>query len=241
MAAVHCGGATALLNPTYTQSEVEHALSIAKPKVVFASPLSLQTFKSAEGGDKVSNYVVLDEEISDSTSFSSVLGADQFMSGMEMTNFDDAALMPFSSGTTGMPKVVCLSHKNCVTYSYMSDHHSVSDLGPESNMLCLLPMFHVYGFKMSIHCITRECPFTTMPKFDLEALLNAVQTYKITSLPIVPPIAAVLAKNPSIDNYDLTSIKEIICAAAPLSPNIQKVLAERLNIKTFRTVGAASQ
>ena len=140
-----------------------------------------------------------------------------------------------------MPKVVCLSHKNCVTYSYMSDHHSVSDLGPESNMLCLLPMFHVYGFKMSIHCITRECPFTTMPKFDLEALLNAVQTYKITSLPIVPPIAAVLAKNPSIDNYDLTSIKEIICAAAPLSPNIQKVLAERLNIKTFRTVGAASQ
>ena len=234
LAAVHCGGATALLNPIYTQSEVEHALSIAKPRVVFTSPLSLENLRKAKGGDKVSEYVVLGGEIADTTSFSSVLGAEKFMTGVDMVDFDDVALMPFSSGTTGLPKVVCLSHKNCVTYSYMTDHHTYSDMGPESNMLCLLPMFHMYGFIMSVHCLTRQCPFTTMPKFELEALLNAVQTHKITHLPIVPPIAAVLAKHPMLDEYDLTSVQDIICAAAPLSENIQKILADRLKIKTFR-------
>ena len=52
LAAVHCGGAAALLNPIYTGSEVEHALSVAQPRVVFTSPLSLDTLRNAEGGDK---------------------------------------------------------------------------------------------------------------------------------------------------------------------------------------------
>jgi len=234
LAAVHCGGAAALLNPIYTGSEVEHALSVAQPRVVFTSPLSLDTLRNAEGGDKVSEYVVLGGDIAGTTSFSTILGADKFTHGVPMADFEDTALMPFSSGTTGLPKVVCLSHKNCVTYSYMTDHHTFSDMGPESNMLCLLPMFHCYGFTMALHCITRQCRFTTMPKFELEPLLKAVQTHKISHLPIVPPIAAVLAKHPMIDDYDLTSCKDILCAAAPLSPQIQKVLAERLQIKTFR-------
>jgi acyl-CoA synthetase (AMP-forming)/AMP-acid ligase II len=83
--------------------------------------------------------------------------------------------MLFSSGTTGMAKAVCLSHKNCVTHSKMMMDPMFGTLAFGKNLLCVLPMFHIYGFIMAIDCLQRGAVFTVMPRFDLEAMLKAIQ------------------------------------------------------------------
>eukprot|EP00088_Acartia_fossae_P013404 TRINITY_DN17020_c0_g1_i3.p1 TRINITY_DN17020_c0_g1~~TRINITY_DN17020_c0_g1_i3.p1 ORF type:complete len:304 (+),score=86.39 TRINITY_DN17020_c0_g1_i3:3-914(+) len=92
----------------------------------------------------------------------------------------------------------------------------------------------MYGFTMALDCIQRGAAFTVLPRFELESMLNAIQEYKITHVPIVPPIAAVMAKHPVVDNYDLSSVKEVLCAAAPLSVQLQNALSARLNVKFIR-------
>lgn len=76
-----------------------------------------------------------------------------------------------------------------------------------------------------------------LPKFDLPTALNAVQKYKCTSALVVPPIALALAKHPIVDQYDLTSLRYILCGAAPLSAELQEALAARLKGRTYVVQG----
>jgi len=230
---IHAGGNAALLNPIYTPSETEHALKLTKPSMVVTSQFSIDTLKQV--ADKDMRFVLLSPECPDGViPFMDLLKSDKIKDAPEMTDFEGTALMPFSSGTTGMPKAICLSHKNCVSYSIMEMDPMFGTLDFGKNMLGLLPMFHMYGFTMALDCLQKGAAYTVLPRFELESMLKAIQNYKITHLPIVPPIAAVLAKHPVVDNFDISSIEEVLCAAAPLSVQLQNELSARTNVKFIR-------
>lgn len=230
---IHAGGNAALLNPIYTPSETEHALKLTKPSMVVTSQFSIDTLKQV--ADKDMRFVLMAADCPDDViPFMDLLKSDHIGEAHEMSDFEATALMPFSSGTTGMPKAICLSHKNMVSYSIMEMDPMFGTLDFGKNMLGLLPMFHMYGFTMALDCLQKGAAYTVLPRFELESMLKAIQNYKITHLPIVPPIAAVLAKHPVVDNYDLSSIKEVLCAAAPLSVQLQNALSARVNVKFIR-------
>jgi len=105
---------------------------------------------------------------------------------------------------------------------------------PGMNMMCLLPMFHMYGMVMTLTTLCKSGVVTSLPRFELGSFLNAIETYKIHHVPIVPPIATVLAKHPDVEKYDLSSVTAIPCAAAPLSKDIQNAIFSRLNVNTIR-------
>ena len=242
---IHAGGVVSLLNPIYTQSELKHSLDIIKPKVVITSPVSLETFKSVD--HSAQEIVLVGADLPGYTPFTDLFKADKLEVGFEPDSFDDTAIMPLSSGTTGLPKVIQLSHKNCVTYNTVTCHPMFGTLAPGKNLLSLLPMFHMYGFTMALNCILKGAAFTTLPRFELGTLLKAVQEHKITHLPIVPPIAAVLAKHPMVDEFNISSVEQVLCAAAPLSVQLQNSLSERLKVPSIRNgwgmselVGAAT-
>ncbi|KAF7767894.1 hypothetical protein Agabi119p4_7137 [Agaricus bisporus var. burnettii] len=139
------------------------------------------------------------------------------------------ALLAWSSGTTGTPKAVAISHygviANVVQMAAQSSNSRASHYGPGDSVIGVLPFFHVAGFVISIHfMLFRSLKLIVMPKYDLLDMLDIVARHKVSHLLLVPPQAVALSKYPHLDNYDLKSLKHIATGAAPLSPDVQKDL-----------------
>jgi len=127
-----------------------------------------------------------------------------------------------------MPKAVCLSHRNVVSQLVQTQHRQFNGVEPGQNLLLILPLFHMFGMVMGLTTLVKGGKITTLPKFQLDMFLNAIQQFSVNHMPIVPPIATALAKHPMVDNFDLSSVTYVPCAAAPLSPEIQKELSAKL-------------
>ncbi|CAI8601539.1 unnamed protein product [Vicia faba] len=139
-------------------------------------------------------------------------------------NPDDVVALPYSSGTTGLPKGVMLTHKGLVT----SIAQQVDGENPnlyyhsEDVILCVLPMFHIYSLNSVLLCGLRaKASILLMPKFDIHAFLELVHKYKVTIAPVVPPIVLAISKSPELDSYDLSSIRVLKSGGAPLGKELE--------------------
>jgi 4-coumarate--CoA ligase len=147
------------------------------------------------------------------------------------------AAINYSSGTTGLPKGVCISHYNLIasvmqtTFSrnaYKSFHEK--NLG--ERWAGFLPLCHAYGQLYVILMAAKlRVPTYIIEKFQFEEYLQIIQDHKITQLQIAPPIIVMLAKRPETKKYDLSSVIDVTCGAAPLSQELQNEVSKRLNIK----------
>ena len=118
----------------------------------------------------------------------------------------DLAVLPYSSGTTGLPKGVMLTHRNLV--ANVAQAQSVMELGPDDVVLAVLPFFHIYGMTVVLNMGLRIGLTTvTMPRFDLDGFLGLIEEHRVTRLYVVPPIALALAKHPAVESRDLSSVR----------------------------------
>jgi acyl-CoA synthetase (AMP-forming)/AMP-acid ligase II len=136
------------------------------------------------------------------------------------------AFLPYSSGTTGLPKGVMLTHANLVAASGQLGRGL--RLGERDTVLALAPLAHVMGFVVSTTTpLVAGATIVTLPRFELEAILAAVERHRITVLPVPPPVFAALAHQPAVDGYDLSSLELIVSGGAPIGPDLQRELADR--------------
>ncbi|HET9253955.1 MAG TPA: AMP-binding protein [Pseudonocardiaceae bacterium] len=149
---------------------------------------------------------------------------------------DDTALLIYSSGTTGQPKGVMLSHRALV--ASLSQTRLVQLVRSTDVMIAVLPMSHIYGMQVTMNLALHEgATLVTMPRFDLEAFLRAVQDHRVTRAEVVPPIVLQLARHPVVDDYDLSSLEIISSAAAPLSAGVARSVADRLGCRVKQGYG----
>jgi len=139
-------------------------------------------------------------------------------------------LLPYSSGTTGLPKGVCLSHENLVANLLQFEEVEALSFPPDHSLLSPLPFFHIYGFLASmLYSAWKGHPLLTISgRFDLEEFCQMVEQHQPHRAHLVPPILVGLAKHPLVDNYDLSSIQMILSAAAPLGEDTERAVTERL-------------
>lgn len=145
-------------------------------------------------------------------------------------SFDPAthlAVLPYSSGTTGRPKGVMLTHTNLV--ANVCQIKSPIRIDPDDRILAVLPFFHIYGMTVLLNAaLVNRASLVTMPKFDLPEFLRIVSEQKCTYVFIAPPVAVALAKHPLVDQYDLSSVHTVFSGAAPLDRALGNAVAARL-------------
>lgn len=151
---------------------------------------------------------------------------------------ETVATINYSSGTTGLPKGVCVSHYNLIANVeqtiFMRYAHKPYpfELRPQERWIGFLPLYHAYGQLYTIlMAIKLKVPIYIMAEFRYEDFLFAIGKYKITSLQIAPPILVMLSKRPETARYDLRSVKDVLCGAAPLSRELQNECQRRFGIQ----------
>src|SRR2546427_4742027 len=139
----------------------------------------------------------------------------------------DLAVLPYSSGTTGFPKGVVLTHRNLV--ANLLQTASVHHVAEQDRIIAVLPFFHIYGMQVVLNLsLWRGATLVTLPRFELEPFLGLLQQYRITRAFVVPPLVLALAKNPAVDGYDLSSLRSMFSGAAPLDAALQTACTRRL-------------
>ncbi|KAF2239140.1 4-coumarate-CoA ligase 2 [Viridothelium virens] len=246
------GGVISPANPGYTPDELAFQLKDSGAKgVVTQWPFLENARKAAQIAGLPQDRIILmgdqrdpQQLVKHFTSIRNTSGATRYRK-VRVKPVDDLAFLVYSSGTTGHPKGVMLTHRNVVSNLLMLtaaekphlSHNSGSDRSGD-RILAFLPFFHIYGLNCLIHnCFYNGLLMVVMPKFDLESFCKLVQDYKITFVYIVPPVVLMLSKHPIIDKYDLSSIRMMNSGAAPLTKEIQQAVWKRLKLPVKQGYG----
>jgi acyl-CoA synthetase (AMP-forming)/AMP-acid ligase II len=149
---------------------------------------------------------------------------------------EDLFVLPYSSGTTGRPKGVMLTHRSVGTNSNQV-LRSWSRVGGEDRVLAVLPFFHIFGMCILLNYLRIGGTLVVLPRFEVDPFLKALSEYRITRLYAVPPIVLALAKHPAVDGHDLSSLREVLSAAAPLDPDLGEACARRIGTRVVQGYG----
>ena len=143
---------------------------------------------------------------------------------------EDLALLPYSSGTTGLPKGVMLTHRNLIANALQLATGPI-DWREGEIAAAIPPMFHAYGICLYFGALMRfGSTVVSMARFDFEQFLQIVERYRATFTPLVPPVALALAHSPLVDKYDLSSLRVLASGAAPLAETVALAAQQRLGV-----------
>jgi acyl-CoA synthetase (AMP-forming)/AMP-acid ligase II len=239
--AVAClGGINTPVNPLYTEHEIAHQLKDAGARFLVTVPQCLEKAGNAAREANIEEVFVFENVSCDApgaggfggpisaTPFSSLLESDGDFPDVAINPRQDLVALPYSSGTTGLPKGVMLTHYNLVANMCQMD--GLQYFTENDTLVCVLPLFHIYGLVVVLNMgLYQGATIVTVPRFELEPFLQTIQDFGVTMTHLVPPIVLALSKNPVVDNYDLSKLKTIFSGAAPLDEHLTRACMQRLD------------
>jgi acyl-CoA synthetase (AMP-forming)/AMP-acid ligase II len=224
-AVLSLGGVLTTANPLGTAAELSKQLIDSRARAIVTVPAFLETAREAAAEARCRELYVFGDAPG-ATPFSALLEAGEDPPEVRIDPGDTAALM-YSSGTTGVPKGVELTHRGMVANLLQSA--AALDHREDDTIAAVAPFFHALGFTVLLNTsLAAGATVVSLPRFDLESFLKSIQDHRVTGTVIVPPIALALARHPVVDRYDLSSLRYVGCGAAPLGAEVERECAERL-------------
>ena len=230
------GGAVTTVNPTYGADEIAYQLTDSGAKLVFAAdgfaaPAREAMDHAGVGGDVV---VIDTDSPSEGVAMRSLVGDP--ITQVEVDPRHDVVVLPYSSGTTGLPKGVMLTHANLVN-NIEQGRTSVASQASDV-VLAVLPFFHIYGMQVLMNDqLHHGAKLVTMPRFDLGQALSLIERHQVTRFFAVPPIVLALAKHPGVADFDLSSLRQVLSGAAPLGAEVAEEASARIGCEVVQGYG----
>ena len=229
------GGVTTTISPLYTAAELGHQLTDAGAQYIVTVPSFLAKAQEAARECGLREVFVFGEA-EGATPFASLLEGGTDLPTVPIDPRRDVVVLPYSSGTTGLPKGVMLTHYNLVANLLQAER--ALGMREDDVVLGVLPFFHIYGMLVIMNLgLYAGATVVTMPRFDLEQCLEAMQNYGVTLAPVVPPIILALAKSPIVEKYNLGALRTLLSGAAPLSADIAQMAGARLGCQLMQGYG----
>ncbi len=232
--AAWAGVTVTTLNPTYTAEEVGQQLRDSGACLLVTVPPMLETARAGAEGSGVREIAVIGSA-EGATPLDALMG-EALTAQVPVDPAAHVVALPYSSGTTGLPKGVMLTHRNLVA--------NVTQLGetmgvrPGDSTLAFLPYFHIYGLVVQLNLyLARGGLQVTMPRFDIEGALRLIEAHRIRHLYVAPPVILALAKHPAVEGRDLSSLAFVLSGAAPLGADLAAACARRIGVQTIQGYG----
>ena len=235
------GAINTTVNPLYTAHELANQLKDAGARYILTIPQFLPNAQAAAQEVGGIEEIFVFGEAEGATPFGSLLKSDGQLPPVEINPKEDLLVLPYSSGTTGFPKGVMLTHYNLVaniTQCVATPASPENEVQESDVVLGLLPFYHIYGMVVVMSwALYKGATVVTMPRFDMEQFLGTLQKYAITNAILVPPIILGLAKHPVVAQYDLSKMRVVVSGAAPLGADLEAAVHQRLNVSVMQGYG----
>jgi acyl-CoA synthetase (AMP-forming)/AMP-acid ligase II len=229
------GGLCTTVNPLYTASELAQQLDDAGARLLVTVPDALENARAAARQAGIEEVFVVGEA-NDATPFADLLGDPGAAPTPSLDPATDLAALPYSSGTTGRSKGVMLTHRNLV--ADLCQMQACFPLAAGDTLAGVLPFFHIYGMMMVLNLGLRAgATIVTMPRFELGGFLDLLERHRVTIANLVPPIALMLARDPTLDGRDLSALRALQCGGAPLAAEVAAQLIARLGCPVLEGYG----
>lgn len=229
------GGINTTLNSLYTPDEAKFQLNDTGAKYLVTIPQFMDRAAPAVQGTSVQEIFVFGEA-EGATPFASLMASDGQLPAVEINPGTDLVVLPYSSGTSGRPKGVMLTHRNLIAQIEQGLATGVFQAG--DTIMGVLPFYHIYGMVLILLLGLRSGgKIITIPRFDMEMFLGVMEKYEVSIAPLVPPIVLGLAKHPIVDKFNLSKLRTITSGAAPLGAELELACMKRLNCIVLQGYG----
>jgi PAS domain S-box-containing protein len=235
---IAAGGIVTTINPMYSRAEVLHQLRDSGARFLFTSRELSEPARLAAARSDVTHIVVIDADGRSGPllTLEGLVAAGSCRPGVTRGEPSQVIAMPYSSGTSGLPKGVMLTHKNIVAVLQQFQH--AEQFQSDEVILAPLPLHHIYGLNNAMNtALARRATLITLARVDTESFFKAIETYRVTTALLVPPLVEAIASHPSSQKYDLSSLRELFCGAAPLAETSARACAARTGCQVRQGYG----